>query len=143
MSDTHAKPKSAGQMPVTIELAELLDDQIRAASIAEVVLFEFADGIRATAPGKPGQINAIVNAVVVEGHQILAFNRVPEAHLISDPMVEPRQYALAVHALWGCRQPQKNPWPQRRDDLAITVRGDMVGLIENNIVPVICTLGFE
>src|ERR1700677_4190037 len=109
MCDTHAKPKSPGQMPVTRELAELLDDQIRAARVAEGVLFEFADGIRTTAPGKTGQVNAIVNAVVVEGHQILAFNRMPKAHLISDPMVEPRQYALAVHALWGCRQPQKNP----------------------------------
>src|SRR5271156_5161008 len=143
MGDTHAKPKSPGQMPVTIELTELLDDQIRAASVAEVVLFEFADGIRTTAPGKPRQINAIVDAVVVKRHEILAFNRVPEAHLISDPMVEPRQYARAVHALWSCRQPQKNPWPQRRDDLAITVRGDVVGLIENDIVPVLCTLGFE
>ena len=37
-------------MPVTIELAEFLDDQICAASVAEVVLFEFADGIRTTAP---------------------------------------------------------------------------------------------
>ena len=66
VSDAHAKAKCTCLSPVAVLVAELLNDQIGPAAVANVPLFEFADCISSAGPRDFGQVRTIVDAIVIE-----------------------------------------------------------------------------
>lgn len=137
VADARAERERARLAPGAAVLAELLRDQLGAAVIAGEEVVELRRVVAAAAPLDGGEVGLVGDAVVLEGHDELLLQRVPEAHFGGDRAVEVGEERLVVGALGGRGEAQEDGGLEAGEDGLVRLGGSVVCLIDDDVLPVV------
>jgi hypothetical protein len=136
VGDGDAEGEGTGLGVVGVKVCEVAEDEIGAALVGEVVLLQLGGGVGAAGPGEAGEVGAVVEAVVFEGDEVVAFDGVPEAHFVGDAVIEEAEDGLTVHAFGGCGEAEEDLWVETGDEGLVGFGGGVVGFVEDDEAPV-------
>ena len=117
--------------------ASCAQDQVGARVVAGVEVAKRAEVVAAARPAHVAQVDAVGDAVVLERHEELAVERVPQAQLGGDVAVEVGQQRLAVAALGRRGEADAGSRAQPRDDGLVRVGRDVVALVDDDVAEVV------
>lgn len=126
-----------------MDVGELFDDEVGAVLVVEVGDFEIGDGVGAAGPGKVGEVCAVMDAVVIERDEVLAFDGVPEAHFVGDAVLEPGEDAGSIHAFGGGGESKEDGGLEGGDEVTVAGGRDVMRLIEDGVMPEVGADGSE
>ena len=131
--DADAEGERANGSPVRDASFELRQDAVGARGVPGVDVAERGEVVAGPRPAHVPQVHAVVDAVVLERHEELVVERVPQAKLGRDVAVEVGQQRLAVAALGGRREPDEDLRLQPRHDLLVRLRGHVMALVDDHV----------
>ena len=105
--DADAERERADLARVGDALRELVADQIGACVVPGVEVSKGAGVVAGTRPAHLAQVDTVGDPVILERYEQLTVERVPQAELGRDVIVEVRQERLAVAALRRRREPDE------------------------------------
>ncbi len=135
--DGHAEPESPNVREACDAGLQLSEHKIRASVVASVDIRQRFRVVRVARPSHARKVDVVADAVVVERHQELLLHRVPQPQFRRDSPAEVRQQRASVHALWGGREAHQRRRGQRRNDVLIRLRRQVVTLIDDDVGPVV------
>ena len=116
---------------------ELLDDLSHPDVVGGVDVGEGGDVVAgAPFPRHLPQVEAVVDAVVVERHEVLLIDGVPQAQLGGDASVEEVQYGEAVGAFRGGGEAEQLPRAELLEEGPVRRRSGVVELVDDDDVEV-------
>lgn len=135
--DAHAEPEAAHRGRGGV-LLHLLDDEASPGVGARVGGAEGVDVVApASLPGDVAQVEAVVDAEVHEGRQLLLVDGVPQAQLGGDAVVEPVEDGQAVAPLGGGGEAEQLDGGEVVEHLRVRGGGGVVELVDDHHVEVI------
>jgi hypothetical protein len=127
-----AQPRSRGPR------SQLLEHEAGAHVVAGVDLLQRLDVVAAAAfPGHLTEVHPVVDAEVGERGEAVLVDRVPQAQLGGDPLVEPVEDRQAVAALGRGGQAEQLTWAHVIEERRVAGRGGVVELVHDHHVEVV------
>ncbi len=136
--DADAEAERAHPGGVVHAPRELLEDESGPGVAAGEEVGELLHVVAAAPPpGNVAQVEAIVDAVVGEGHEAMLVDGVPESQLGGDAPVEPAEDGQSVASLGGRGEAEELARPHVVEQRAIRRGGGVVELVDDDHVEVI------
>ena len=125
-------------------VGELVQHEAGPGVVAGVEVLECRDVVAlAPPPGDVGEVEAVVDAEVLERREVLAVDGVPEAQLGGDAIVEPLQDGATVAALGVAVRPSSSQRRQVAEHPVVGGCGGVVELVDDDDVEVVGRQGVE
>ena len=135
--DTDAEPETPHRGNLDV-LVDLLHHESSPSVGTRVRLTERSNVVPGAASPRNGpEVEAVVNAVVDEGRQVLLLDRIPQPQLGGNAVTKPVQHGQAVTALRRGRQAQQLPRFKMRKDTRVRRCSRMMELVDDHHIEMI------
>ncbi len=134
MFDRDAERDRANASRIDDALSQLLDDEIDARFVPGVERRELFEDVSASRPSQllEARHRVVGDAVVLERHEELTIERVPEPKLLGDAPTEVGEQRLAIGALGRRRQAEERLGLEEPQDPLVGVRRRAVALVDDD-----------
>src|SRR5216684_7638592 len=122
---------------------KLISDHFRAPVIPCVQAIHILEGVGAPTPACGPEIDAVVQAVILEGREQLPFEGVPQAQLGRDVAIEVGQQRAAIAALRRRGKTQEQARTNALDECLVGGRRNVVTLVDDHVIPVVGAKALE
>ncbi len=134
--DAHAEAEGAERAHVGDSAGELCEHQRGAGVVARVEIGQRRLVVSRACPTDAAQVGRVRDAEVLERHQELLVEGLPEPELARDVSVEVGQQGLAVASLGSCREAAQEGRSQAEDDDLVRRRRQVVTLVDDDVTKV-------
>jgi hypothetical protein len=135
--DAHAEAQPPHRAQVGDAARELRHHEARPRLVAGVEPGQRRGVVASASPAHAPQVGAVGQAVVLERREELLRQRVGQAQLGGDAIVEVRQQRLPVAALGGGGEAEQQLRAQRPQDRLVRGRGQVMALIDHHVSEVL------